>query len=293
MILGFPESAPQARLLAETLGAAYAPVELHRFPDGESRIRVPELSGHHVLLYRGLDYPNDKLVELLLAARTLRQSGARRLTLVAPYLCYMRQDIAFHPGEAVSQRIVGGWLAELFDDVITVDPHLHRISRLEEAIPTGNAISLTAAGLFGDYLSGEEGALLIGPDEESAQWVRAIAEACGREFAVASKQRNGDKDVSVRLPGVEVSGRRVVLVDDVASTGHTLAAIARQLLAAGAQEVSALVTHALFAGDAQEVLRQAGISRIGSSDSIPHPTNVVRLAPLLAEAVRNLGGFSR
>lgn len=288
MILGFAESALQAQALAAALDMPYAQATVHRFPDGESRVCVPEPSADHVLLYRSLDRPNDKLVELLLAASTLRQGGAHRLTLVAPYLCYMRQDIAFHPGEAVSQRIVGGFLAGLFDDVVTVDPHLHRISRLEEAVPTRNAVSLTAAELFGRHLADERDALLIGPDEESVQWVRAIAAVSGLDYAIASKQRNGDKSVSIQLPEVAVAGRSVVLVDDMASTGHTLAATARQLLAAGAKEVEALITHALFVGDALDVLREAGVSRIGSSDSIPHASNVVHLAPLLAGALRRL-----
>nr|WP_221048892.1 ribose-phosphate diphosphokinase [Methylogaea oryzae] len=286
--MGFSESALQAQALAAALDLPYAQVAVHRFPDGESRVCVPQPAAGHVLLFRSLDHPNDKLVELLLAAQTLRQGGARRLTLVAPYLCYMRQDIAFHPGEAVSQRIVGGFLAGLFDDVVTVDPHLHRVSRLEEAVPAGNAVCLTAAPLFGDYLAAERDALLIGPDEESAQWVGAMAAASGLEHVIASKQRNGDRDVVIQLPEAALAGRKVVLADDMASTGHTLAAIARQLIAAGVSEVDALITHALFVGDALEVLRSAGVSRIGSSDSIPHPSNVVQLAPLLADAVRRL-----
>lgn len=288
MILGFAESAHQAQALAAELGLAHASVDLHRFPDGESRLILPQTADRHVWLYRSLDYPNDKLVELLLTARGLRGAGVERLSLIAPYLCYMRQDMAFHAGEVVSQRVIGAFLAELFDDVISVDPHLHRISELAQAIPARHAVSLSAAELFGRYLANEKDALLLGPDEESAQWVSAIARVSGLDYAVASKLRSGDKAVTIQLPAVAVAGRRIILVDDVASTGHTLAAITRQLLAAGAIEVSALVTHALFAGDALEVLRQAGVSRIGSSDSIPHAVNVVRLAPLLARAVREM-----
>src|SRR5690606_12123678 len=107
----------------------------HRFPDGELRLRLPATLPAAVVLFRGLHQPNEKLVELLLTARTARGAGARHLTLVAPYLAYMRQDMAFAPGEAVSQRIVGDFLAQLFDAVITVDPHLHRVARLDEAVP--------------------------------------------------------------------------------------------------------------------------------------------------------------
>ena len=113
--------AGHARLEART-------VERHRFPDGESRIRLPERLAGRVVVFARLDAPNDKLVELMLLARTARELGATELSLVAPYLCYMRQDVAFVPGEAVSQRIVGRFLAGLFDEVITVDPHLHRVA---------------------------------------------------------------------------------------------------------------------------------------------------------------------
>lgn len=289
MILAFRESAAQARDLAAQLDRDVELVEVHRFPDGESKVRVPPVNGGHAILYRSLDYPNNKLIELLLAACTLRQQGVQRLTLVAPYLCYMRQDMAFHAGEAISQRVVGEFLAGLFDDVITVDPHLHRIDRLEQAIPARTAVALTAAGLFGAYLaSGGVRPLLLGPDEESAQWVHAIATASGLEYAVARKQRNGDKAVSIELPPLALAGRSIMLVDDMASTGHTLAAITRLVLEQGALDVKALVTHALFSGDALEVLRSSGLTHVASSDSIPHPTNVVALAPLLAQAVRGL-----
>ncbi|MBX9833993.1 MAG: ribose-phosphate pyrophosphokinase-like domain-containing protein, partial [Burkholderiaceae bacterium] len=121
------EAAPALRL-AQAAGLTALAVERHRFPDGELKLRLPvDATGRmprHAVLLRSLHQPNEKLVELLLAARTARNLGVQHLTLVAPYLAYMRQDIAFHPGEAVSQQVVGGFLAGLFDAVITVDPHL-------------------------------------------------------------------------------------------------------------------------------------------------------------------------
>jgi ribose-phosphate pyrophosphokinase len=305
-VLGFGESLTQARALAERLGCPCDEIHTHRFPDGESRVCVPcggELVRpipaasrrtssplqEHAILYRSLDYPNDKLIELLLAARTLREQGYGRLTLVAPYLCYMRQDTAFQPGEAVSQRHIGVFLAGLFDAVVTVDPHLHRIQRLEQAIPLRRAVAVSAAPLFGALLRQRtDRPLLFGPDGESAQWVEVIARLSGLEGAVARKERLGDRQVDIRMPDVALAGRCVVLVDDVASTGHTLAAVARELYAAGAARVEACITHALFAGDALEVLRAAGIEQIVSSDSIPHPSNRVTLAPLLAQTLHGL-----
>jgi ribose-phosphate pyrophosphokinase len=289
LLLGFHDYETQGRRLADALGLPFALVEIHRFPDGESKVTLPSPLPEQIVVCRSLDRPNDKLVELLLIARTAREMGVRRVILVAPYLCYMRQDIAFHAGEAVSQKIIGAFLAELFDAVITVDPHLHRIERLEQAIPRGDAVALTAAPAMIEFLAQHvQNPMLIGPDAESEQWVRAMAEPAGLEYAVATKERLGDRSVRTKLPDVSYQDRTIVLVDDMASTGRTLIAVASQLKFRGAGAIHCLVTHALFADDATRQLQEAGIEQIWSADSISHPSNVIRLAPLLAAAVRGL-----
>lgn len=289
LVLGFVDYAAPGERLARELGAPFALADLHRFPDGESKLTLPATLPEHVVICRSLDHPNDKLVELMLCAETARRLGARRLTLVAPYLCYMRQDIAFHPGEAVSQQIIGAFLARHFDAVITVDPHLHRIKHLSEAIPRGAALSLSATTLMAQFIAQHiEQPLIVGPDGESEQWVRAIAEPTGLDFAVASKERFGDRNVQTTLPEHNYQGRHIVLVDDMASTGHTLIAVASQLAQRGAASIDCLITHALFADDATRQIEEAGVSNIWSSDSIAHSSNVIALAPLLATALRQI-----
>ena len=225
----------------------------------------------------------------MLCAETARQLGARRVTLIAPYLCYMRQDIANHPGEAVSQRIVGAWLADLFDDVITVDPHLHRISTLSEAIPIANAISVSASDTIADFLKDRfEDALLLGPDSESEQWVAGIASAIGFNYAVARKTRLDDLKVEVNLPDYDYRRKPVIVIDDMVSTGRTLADTVRLLRRSGADRIYAAVTHALFCGDAEAQLRSAGVEAIWSTDSVTHSTSCMKLDTLLAETLKTI-----
>ena len=297
VILGFDDYAAPAERLAAHLNVPFERIAVHRFPDGESRVTVPVPLPAHVAICRSLDHPNDKLVEVLLAVATARQHGARTVSLIAPYLCYMRQDIEFTPGEAVSQRIVGRLLADHFDAVVTVDPHLHRVATLAEAVPAESAIALSAAALFGDFMQQREpDAVLVGPDEESAQWLAAAALGDRFETVVCRKTRSGDRSVAIDMPPIRIAGRAVVLVDDMASTGTTLAVAARQCLAQGACTVDVLVVHGLFVGDAVADLRQAGVRHVWSTDSVLHPTNALTLAPLLADAMtveRDIGERER
>lgn len=287
-VYGFKESHAEANRLAEKLAVPAEEVVVHRFPDGESLVRV-NASAETAILYRSLDHPNDKLVELMLAASVLRETNPARLILVAPYLCYMRQDTAFHPGEAISQRIVGDFLDGLFDGVVTVDPHLHRTPDLAAVFPTARTATLSAAPLLADRLRADgisADALLVGPDAESEQWVDAVAGPLGLEVLLGGKTRHGDTDVRLEIPGIEsANGRRVILVDDMVSTGSTLIECAKQLTAAGAATIEALVVHNLTDKKVDAALRKAGVARIRSTDSVPHPTNDINLASLLSTTI--------
>lgn len=289
-LLYFEDETAQALALAQAAALTPQAIARHRFPDGELRLRLPKALPARVVLLRSLHRPNEKLTELLLAARTARELGARHLTLVAPYLAYMRQDQAFAPGEAVSQRIVGRFLADLFDALLTVDPHLHRVATLHEAVPVADARVLSAAPLLGQWIARQlHNPVLLGPDGESQPWVEQAAAAHGFEHGVCRKLRHGDLQVDVALPPLPVHGRAAVLIDDMASSGRTLAEAARQLLQAGAASVDVAVTHALLADDAQAVMQAAGIRHVWSTDAIAHPSNVVRLAPALAAALHAQG----
>ncbi|MGE0410081.1 MAG: ribose-phosphate diphosphokinase [Amphiplicatus sp.] len=292
LVAAMPGEAAPAQGLAKALKAPCVEVDVHHFPDGESRVRVPAASPT-AILYCSLNDPNAKLIEVALAASALRDLGASRLVLVAPYLCYMRQDTAFRKGEAVSQRVIGEFLAGYFERVVTIEPHLHRIGSLADVFPDTETNALSAAPLLAALIRRDgdiSRALIAGPDAESQPWAEALAVEIRAPHLVLQKARRGDSDVSISLPGdAAVSGRRIYLVDDVLSTGATLAAAAKALRDAGAESIEGLVVHALCGEDDLRRLRQAGITRIRSTDSVKHPTNAIECAPILTAALTEEG----
>lgn len=292
MLLAFSEDRHRASALAKRLGMPFGEIGLHRFPDGEICPRVP-VSAPTTLVYRSFDQPNEKLLALLLAQDALaRDPGVRRLELVAPYLPYLRQDIAFHPGEPVSQAVLCRLLAERFSRIITVDPHLHRTADLGAAYPGPIWQVLSAQDTLADALAAEgtpPGLVVIGPDVESTPLVERLAKRLGCAAATFAKERAGDRQVRVSPPsGLDVAGRPVLILDDICSTGGTMARLAAALQSAGARSVEAIITHALFDETSLARMREAGIARIRSTDSIGHRSNAFPLAGLLAEAIVNL-----
>lgn len=297
VVHGFDDCHAAGRRLADRLGGAYRTVSVHRFPDGESLVRVEaEDPAPRALLYRSLHQPNDKLIEIVLAASALRDQGVDHITLVAPYLPYMRQDIAFNPGEAVSQRVIGPWLAAHFDRVIAVEPHLHRTRDLGAVFPDRAATALSGGPALGAALaddSRESGrvapdTVILGPDIESTPLARSTAETAGlSHWGTATKNRHGDRDVTMTLPeGLELDGRPVVIVDDVISSGATVIACAQAALARGAASVEVLAVHALYQPESAAAFREAGIAGVRSADGVPHPSNAIHLDRILAGAVR-------
>jgi ribose-phosphate pyrophosphokinase len=288
-IHALPAAIKDAERLASRLGVPLHPIDVHSFPDGELRVTVGQTSAT-TIVYAPLDQPNDKLLALLFAAEAFRREGARRLVLTAPYLCYMRQDAAFHKGEAINQRVIGPLLAGSFDRVITVDAHLHRTKRIEDVFPGIESDDLSAMPALADTLLGSglsRETVIVGPDEESRPWVGDLAARLELKHVVGRKSRRGDRSVEIAFddPGL-FAGRPVLLVDDIVSSGGTLIACTKALLAAGATAVDAVVTHALFSPQMAQAFRDAGVRSIRSTTSVPHPTNAIALDGVLADALR-------
>ena len=269
-------------------GEEWGVLSHRQFPDGESYVRLlSDVKARDVVMLCTLDRPDSKALALLYAAAAARDGGARSVGLVAPYLAYMRQDKAFHPGEAVTSRSFARLLSEAFDWIVTVDPHLHRFRTLDE-IYTIPGFTVAAAAPVGEWIRANvDRPVIIGPDEESGQWVEEIARVAGAPSAVLRKTRRGDYDVSIAADGLDLpKGATPVIVDDIASSARTMIEAVEIVRSAGARAPVCVAVHAIFAGNAYEELRAAGAARIVSTNSVKHASNEIDLTPVLAPALR-------
>jgi ribose-phosphate pyrophosphokinase len=285
MLFFFPANeALGEKLLAQTAFET-GKATFRRFPDGESYIRIlSDVRGKTVYLLCTLHQPDDKLMMLYFFSKTAREQGANSVILLTPYLGYMRQDKAFHSGEAVTSNLFAELLSGWVDALITIDPHLHRHHDLAEiySIPT---TVLHAGPLVEEYIKKHiSNPVLIGPDEESEQWVAATAGRVGCEFSVLKKKRFGDREVRISVPDAPKFRQHTpVLVDDIISTGRTMMETAGHLREHGLQMPVCIGIHAVFAGDALEEMCRSGIETIITTNTIPHLTNRLDVSGLLAE----------
>lgn len=280
--------------MAESLAAASkwerGQVETRRFPDGETYLRISTpVAGAECAILASLDRPDDKILPLLFLADAALDLGATRVGLIAPYLAYMRQDARFQPGEAVTSRSFAALVSSHFQWLVTVDPHLHRRRALAEIYSIPCATLHAAPALAAWVRANVERPLLVGPDEESAQWVSTVAGEVGAPHVVSRKERLGDRDVRISVPDVSRwRDRTPVLVDDVVSTARTMIEVVRQLVRAQMRAPVCIAVHGIFALSAYTELLAAGAARVVTSNTIPHPTNAIDLASMIADAVQRI-----
>lgn len=286
-IYAMPGNEDLADRLAQHSGLSRRVVLVHRFPDGESRVRIePPQPRSVAVIVCTLDHPDAKLLPLVMAAATARELGASRVGLIAPYLAYMRQDTRFHTGEAVSARVFGQLLGGAFNWLITVDPHLHRYRRLGDVYPLDGYV-VHAAARLAEWIAREvPQPLLIGPDDESAQWVGAVARMLDAPWAVAAKQRHGDRDVRITLPALDRwQGHTPVVLDDIIASGHSMIATVQCLRERSLPPPVCVAVHGIFADGALQALHAAGAARVVTSNTIASPQAQIDLGEDLAQVM--------
>lgn len=281
MFFDFPKVTPLGQQIKEMLKAEEGHFLLHPFSDGETYLRIEnDVTGREVLVNATLFRSNGWILDLIFLAETLRRLGAKRIRLISPYLAYMRQDKVFQKGEALTSKTFAQLLSGHFDSLLTVDPHLHRYKALSEiyTIPT---TVVHAAPLISRWIrENVKNPLLIGPDEESRQWVQSIAGEL--PFLVLKKERNSQGEVKITWPSFEEERDKTpVFVDDIISSGGTMLLAVEQSKTMGLKAPICVVIHPIFADGSYEKLQQASVKEIVSCNSIPHPSNAIDLTPLI------------
>ena len=290
VVIALPGNEKLASSLAKGLDGEIGAADFAAFPDGETYVRIPNpVAGKRIIMAASLDRPNGKFLPLMFAAETAKDLGAAQVGLVAPYLSYMRQDRRFKEGEGVTSAYFARTISRSFDWLVTVDPHLHRRKSLSEIYPIPASV-LHAASLISSWIRDHVGKpLLIGPDQESEQWVSAVASDAGASFVVLSKTRRGPHDVEVSVPDVDIwADHTPVLVDDIISTARTMIETIGHLKRAKMRPPVCVGVHGVFADDAFAHLKSAGATQIATCNTIDHPSNAINVMPLITEEVAAL-----
>jgi ribose-phosphate pyrophosphokinase len=284
-----------AEALARELGVPVEPAEVTAFADGETRVHLrADVRDAEVVLVQPTCPPvNDRLMVLALLADAARAAGAARVTAVVPYFGYARQDVRGRVGDPRSAQVAARLMGMAgVDHVIALDLHS---PALESAFPMPVTL-LRAEELFLPRIQnrGLGECVVVTPDAGGLKRAQRYALALDAPLAVIAKERpRPDEAVSVHVLG-DVRGRACLVVDDMASTGRTLAGAAEVLRQAGAREIHAAITHAVMAPGALDRIAEAQFVKVLTTDSIPVAPDprleVVPVAPLLARAVRPRGG---
>lgn len=288
MIFTMPGAQQLAENIADELNLSMGHIKEHIFPDGETLYRILDpVVGAHVYLVARLDNPNPKALQMLLLADGFRQQGAVAITLIAPYLPYMRQDTEFNPGEVISAKAFARVISERFDQLITLDPHLHRYESLDDLydIPTTVVSATSPVARWIDAQTATP--FIVGPDSESEQWVSKIAEELEAPFCTLDKVRKGDENVEIALPDMSIDeDRSIVLADDIISSGATLL---RTIDLVKDQfpdrDIYCCATHCLATPERLDKLRSAGVIAIAATESVKNPISSIPITVELATSI--------
>jgi ribose-phosphate pyrophosphokinase len=277
-----------ASRLAEELTYSLIPVTRRRFPDGEIYIRIefsPEPSAeiHKKIILIGSTSTHEDIIELLLLNDAC---GEAEVTLVLPYMGYARQDKQFNPGESVSARAIARILGTRVSQVITVNIH-EEVILSEFVVPARNISLVTEIAEHIKTVTKKDAKpLLLAPDEGALGLVQDIAAISNFDYDYLSKRRISGEEVIIEAKSIPVAGRELIIIDDIISTGGTLATSAEMLIAQGASKVHAICVHGVFIQGAYTRLKHCGIDHLCSSDTIESAGTGYSAAPAIARAIR-------
>ncbi len=286
-----------AQAISRELGRPLADADVRHFPDGECDIKLnQDLRGTDCFVIQSTCPPvNENWAELLLIMDTLRRSSAGRITAVMPYFGYARKDRKDEGRVPISAKVVANTLAHGgADRVVTLDLHAAQIQGFFD-IPVDHLYAKPAIVKRLQEIS-DPNPMIVSPDVGGIKMARAYAKVLDNaDLAIVDKRRISGSEIAVEHMIGDVSGRPVIIVDDMISTGGSISEAARICREQGASSVIIAVSHAVFCGPALERLAAAPVDKVLVSDTIPRnevdlpsKIEVVSVAPLLAKAITNI-----
>jgi ribose-phosphate pyrophosphokinase len=281
--------------IAAYLGLPLTKCQVRRFADMEVFVEIQEnVRGLDTFIIQSTSFPaNDHLMELLIMTDALRRASARRITAVVPYFGYARQDRKPAPRAPISAKLVANLITRAgVDRVLTVDLHAGQIQGFFD-IPTDNLFGAPVMVRDIKERLDLNNVMVISPDVGGVVRARALAKRIDAPLAIVDKRRERAGESEVMNIIGDVAGKSCILVDDIVDSGGTLCNAAEALLAKGAHEVRAYITHGVLSGGAVARISASKLKELVVTDSI-QPTEAVRvaknirvisIAPLMGEAI--------
>lgn len=277
-----------AKSIARNLGMKYLQIESKIFPDGETCLRFIESFRNEkiILIHSCFPHQDTRLVELFMILDAAKDLGAKDVITVIPYLAYARQDKRFRMGETIGIKTVVKLIEACGADAfLTVDAHEVDILKQFNI----RAINLSAMPELGKYLKelNLNRPIVIAPDEGAIGLAKKVAAMIETDCTYFSKTRDLKTGrVETCSKNADVEGRDAVLIDDMISTGGTMANSAKITKCQGAKKVIAACTHPLLIDDAQKRLKEAGIDEIIGTDTVKNDVSKISVANIISEALR-------
>jgi ribose-phosphate pyrophosphokinase len=276
-IIGGTASKSVAEDLSKKLDEPLAVTISKRFPDNEFYMRIEDdVSGEHVVIVQ-TTYPDNNIVELFILQNAVEEAGAKEITVVIPYFGYARQDTKFKSGEPISAKAIANLISLNADRVITVDPHKEYILDFFST----PAFSCSAVPELAKYLKNKDIDMVLAPDKGALERVKQASKIIKCDFDYMEKTRIDGETIEIKPKKLDSQNKNVAIIDDIISTGGTMAKSIQELKKYGAKNVFIACTHGLFAGDAIKKLNAAGCDEIISTDTVISEFSKVKIAPCI------------
>jgi ribose-phosphate pyrophosphokinase len=287
LVIGCSHGKHLAKKVAKKLKKPYSELKVEKFPDGEMYVRfMKNVKNKDIVLIQSFyGNINDCLIEVLFAADTAKELGAKKIFLVAPYFAYLRQDKRFKPGECISCKVVGKSVDNVFDKVFIIDPHLHREITLDHIFKT-KAVKLSSNAYTASYIKKNfKNPVIIGPDSESYKWAGKVASIIGCKSHIFKKKRHSGRKVKVTLNrDIDLDGKDIIIVDDICSTGSTLIEAIRCLKKLGAKKFTCIAVHGIFIENALKKLRKMN-AKVITTNTVPNTVSKIDVSGLISNSL--------